>query len=163
MAFFNRCLMVLLPIFLISCASSPKKDDVFELVSQADRAYVESRWLQAGQLYSEVTVKVPHDHYAWFRLGNTQVRQGRIESAVYTYNEALKRDPNHAKTHFNLSIAYLLIAMNNMQQAVNNIRPNDPGRRVVEKKLKILQTLIDQPAETAPRYNHLPHVRGSAN
>lgn len=159
----DKLFLTVFTVCLCSCASTSNKDDIFELVSQADKAYVESRWLQASQLYSQVTVKVPQDHYAWFRLGNTQVRQGRIESAVYTYNEALKRDPNHAKTHFNLSIAYLLIAANSMQQAVNNIRPNDPGKTIVEEKLKTLQKLVDQPAESAPRYNHLPHVRGTTN
>lgn len=158
-----RLYFSLLLIALAGCASTDHESDgaLYQLLSKADKAYLESRWLEASQLYSQITVMVPHDHYAWFRLGNTQIRQGRIDSAVYTYNEALKRDPQHAKTHYNLAIAYLLIATNSMREAATHIRPSDPGRRVVEDQLKILQGMVDQPAETAPRTNPLPHYGNS--
>lgn len=156
---FSRSVFVLLVLVISACASNERKDSgVYKLVADADRAYLESRWLEASQLYSQIAVLVPQDHYAWFRLGNTQIREGRIESAIHSYGEALKRDPTHAKTHYNIAIAYMLIATRSMRQAAEHIRPNDPGRHVIDDKLETLQNLIDQPAETTSQVNNLPHI-----
>lgn len=157
-----RAAGVLLVLVLAGCASNDrdKKGGIYKMVADADQAYLESRWLEASQLYSQLTVMVPDDHYAWFRLGNTQIRQGRIDSAIYVYSEALKRDPNHAKTHYNLAIAYMLIATRSMREASKYIRPSDPGKTIVEDNLKALQKLIDQPAETSSDMNRLPHFGG---
>lgn len=153
-----RLFIASLLVMLVGCASNETKDrNVYQLLADADRAYLESRWLEASQLYSQLTVLVPQDHYAWFRLGNTQIRQGRIESAIYTYSEALKRDQSHGKTHYNLGIAYLLIATRSMREAAEHIRPGDPGRRLVQDQIEALENLIDQPAETASQINGLPH------
>ena len=153
-------ILFIFPLLSVGCANNKPKQDVYQLVADAYKAYVESRWLEASQLYGQITQLVPEDHYAWFKLGNTQVRQGRIESAIYTYSEALKRDPKHAKTHFNLAIAYMLIAMRSMKDASDNLRDSDTGKKVVDEKLKILQGLVDQPSETAPKFNYLPQVKG---
>ena len=157
----GRTLVLLTCMLMLSaCSNNPKKqnDDVFSIVDQADRAYQESRWLQASQLYKQVTELVPDDHYAWFRLGNTEIRQGRIDSAIYSYKEALTRNTSHAKTHYNLSLAYILYALSQMEQAQNSLRDEDPAKRSVQSKIRQLQKFVDQPIEysNSPLGYHFP-------
>jgi tetratricopeptide (TPR) repeat protein len=92
---------------------------------------------------------VPKDHYAWFRLGNTQLHQGRIESAIHTFKKAIERNNNHPKTHYNLSIAYILKALSALQNAEKSMRENDPGIRIVQEKVKQLLDIIGEPIENA--------------
>lgn len=131
------------------CASTPNTEhSAFELVKKADRAYLESRWLEAEQGYSAVIQQVPEDPYAWFRLGNTQLRQGRVDSAIHAFNQALKRDPQHSKTHYNLATAYLLQALAALENSGHSLRDQDPGKQVIQQRIAELQQLMNQPLET---------------
>lgn len=143
-------IIAMLAISLLqACASQSQKErTAFDLVAEADRAYLESRWLEAEQYYSAVIEEVPEDPYAWFRLGNTQLRQGRVDSAIHAFQEALKRDPQHAKTHYNLSTAYLLQASAALEHSGQSLRPQDPGKMAVEQRLQQLKKLINAPLDT---------------
>lgn len=156
-------LILVTSMMVTACASSSKKQDSFELINKADAAYIESRWMEASQYYHQVTVQVPEDSYAWFRLGNVQMRQARIDSAIYSYTQALARDPNHAKANYNLAMAYLFKSLYAMEAARGDIRETDGGRRVIEQKLKQLRDIVDQPLETtlskpADRMDHYESV-----
>jgi len=139
---------------LAACSSTPKNADgksgvnAFELVAQADKAYKEGRWLEAEQGYRKVIEKVPQDYYAWFRLGNTHLRQGRIDSAINFYNEARKRNPEQSKPYYNVSTAYIFQALNALRQADQLLRENDPGKVTIAMRIRILEKLIDQPVDS---------------
>jgi len=136
-------------LVITGCASSKHKQEIFSAVSKADRAYTQSQWFEAGQGYEYIISRVPKDHYAWFRLGNTQLHQGRIESAIHTFKKALERNNQHPKTHYNLSIAYLLNALGSLEDAEKAMRESDPGVRIVQDKVEQLLKVIGEPVENA--------------
>jgi tetratricopeptide (TPR) repeat protein len=158
----KRCLSVALFMLFISsllaCTSTVKKDttrhspdgsaaNAFELVATADKAYQEGRWLEAEQGYRAVIQKVPEDYYGWFRLANTQLRQGQIDSAIRFYLEAQKRNPKPAKSHYNLSTAYLLMALDSLRQSSQRLREKDPGKHIIHRRISVLEKLINQPVD----------------
>lgn len=124
-----------------TAAKSPTRN-IFALVEQADLAYEQGRWLEAGQIYRRVTQQVPDDHYAWFRLGNSHLYQGQLQAAIYQYQEGLKRDPKHAKTHFNLSIAYTMQALEALDAASGSLRPGDPGQALANERMAGLRAVL---------------------
>lgn len=144
-----------------ACASNSSKvksATVFNMVKKADIAYEKGRYLEASTLYKQVTEKVPTDHYAWFRLANTHLREGNIESAINFYSEAIKRDPEHSKTHFNLSIAYILKSIEALETANNVLKTGDHGKVVVRRRIEGLKNLIDQPTVSRVEQGRpLPH------
>ena len=132
-------------------------DDVFALSERADRAYREGRWIEAARLYGELAERVPEDAYAWFRLGNTFAQQGAFDRAVHAYERSLERDAGRPKPWFNLSTAYLLEAQRAMTRAWSAMRPGDPARAMIERRLAVLNDLMhdrieDDAARAAPSY-----------
>jgi tetratricopeptide (TPR) repeat protein len=140
---------------LAACSATPentnnrdKGSDInaVELIEQADNAYEEEHWLEAEQGYRRVIAVVPDDYYAWFRLANTQLRQGRIDSAINYYNEARKRNPEEIKPYYNVSTAYFFKALEALRQAGQLLRENDPGKYIVARRIRVLEKLVQQPA-----------------
>ena len=131
-------------------------DDVFALSAAADRAYREGRWIEAARDYGELTEAIPGDAYAWFRLGNTHAQQGDYERAILAYEASLERDAEQPKPWFNLSTAYLLRAQAAMERARERLRPGDPAREMIDRRLEGLRALVhgrieDVPSRTASR------------
>lgn len=156
-------LIVVLFASIFGCASNGSKSSVvFDLIKEADVAYEQRRWFEASIAYEKVTQLVPDDHYAWFRLANTQLRAGDIDTAIYIFHEAIKRNPDHAKTHFNLSIAYILKAVESLEESGESLRNNDPGQRMIAKRVESLRNLIDQPTDTR-RLNGSQYIRFGSN
>ena len=143
---FGLLVLTIVIAMIVGCSSQgkAKSNDIFSIVSQADAAYTEGRWMEAEYLYQQVTVLVPHDHHAWFRMANAQLRQGRLESAIYNFNEAVKRNEQHAKTYFNLSVAYILKSINQLELASQSLRENDPGKVIVAKRIEELKSILGE-------------------
>ena len=128
-------------------SASPYTDGVFRLSGEADRAYRESRWLEAARKYRKLTEAVPLDAYAWFRLGNTYAQQGDFHRAIVAYESSLERDATQAKPWFNLSTAYLLNAQTAMMKAWAQLREGDPARAMIEARLEALRTIVHERIE----------------
>ena len=126
------------------------RPDVFRLSSDADRAYRESRWIEAAQRYAELTTRVPDDAYAWFRLGNVHARQGDYDRAIRAYEASLERDAAQPKPWFNLSTAYLLHAQVAMVRARERLGPDDPARALIDARLAGLAALVHGRIEDTP-------------
>jgi len=116
--------------------------DVFVLSAAADRAYRESRWLEAARGYAELTEAVPGDAYAWFRLGNTHARQGDYGRAIDAYETSLERDGAQPKPWFNLATAHLLHAQVALLRARERLRADDPARTMIDARLDGLRALV---------------------
>lgn len=117
-------------------------DEVFRLSADADKAYRESRWIDAARHYQQLTEDVPQDAYAWFRLGNTYAQQGAYDQAIHAYEVSVERDSLQPKPWFNLSTAHLLNAQRAMQRSWQTLRTDDPARKLIEHRLELLQELI---------------------
>ncbi len=122
-------------------------EEIFTLSAEADKAYRESRWLDAARQYQLLTEKVPNDAWAWFRLGNVHARQGNYDLAISAYESSLERNPRQAKPWFNLSTAYLLNARLAMMRAREHMNPDDPAAALIDQRLETLQGIIHQRIE----------------
>lgn len=116
--------------------------DLFMVSVNAQKAYQQSRWLDAVRLYQEIVEHVPSDAIAWFRLANTYAQQGAFERAIHAYEQSLHHDNEQPKAWFNLSTAYLLNAQSAMQQAHARMRVGDPARVMITARVKTLENLI---------------------
>ena len=117
-------------------------EDVFVLSQNAQTAYMQSRWMEAVQLYQRVVERVPNDADAWFRLGNTYAQQGAYERAIHAYETSLLNNSQQPKAWFNLSTAYLLNAQTAMRQSYDGMRSNDPARALIDERLVALKELL---------------------
>jgi len=109
---------------------------------EAQRAYQESRWLDAVRHYQQIVEHVPADAVAWFRLANTYAQQGAFERAIFAYEQSLTHDDEQPKAWFNLSTAYLLNAQSAMQQARERMHDDDPVKSMLDVRLMSLSSLI---------------------
>lgn len=151
------CVLVL-SLSLAGCASSGKdinagtqasSDDLFMLSVEAQRAYTQSRWIDAVRLYQQIVERAPTDSIAWFALANTYAQQGAFERAVYAYEQSLNYNPEQPKAWFNLSTAYLLNAQLAMQKSQQRMRASDPARTLVDRRMQVMQYLLHERFEEA--------------
>lgn len=138
-------LVVLVACNTTSTRSSGLSDDPFELTAQADFAYDRGDWLIAERFYEELTHIVPSDAYAFSRLGNIRLKQNNFEGAIHAYSTALEREPNDARTLYNLATAHLLLARGSLQQSLINLPENDAGIALVNAKLEHFEQLVYEP------------------
>ena len=117
-------------------------EDMFALSAAAERAYRESRWIDAARGYQRLAEAVPEDAYAWFRLGNVYTQQGAYARAIHAYETSIARDPEQPRPWFNLSTAYLLHAQAAMRRAWAQLRPGDPARSLIARRLEALRPLV---------------------
>ena len=127
--------------------SSQPDVDLFLVSVNAQKAYQQSRWLDAARFYQEIVEHVPSDAIAWFRLANTYAQQGALERAIHAYQQSLTHDSEQPKVWFNLSTAYLLNGQSAMQQAHARMRATDPARMTINARVHRLGELIHGRAE----------------
>jgi predicted Zn-dependent protease len=116
--------------------------DPFELARVADTAYDAGRLLEAQRFYRALTVRVPDDAYAWFRLGNIGLRQGDVAAAEQAFSKSLQRDDKNPKAWYNLATARLMHAQLALRSAFEQLRPEDPARSLTRNRLAALDNLI---------------------
>jgi len=147
-------LVALLLLSLSGCVTvnsnqsgKPDSEEIFKLAADADRAYVESRWLDAAREYQRLADLVPEDPYAWFRLGNTYAQQGSFNQAISAYQASIKRNPNQPKPWYNLATAHLLNAQDALRKSYGQLRADDPARMLIAEQLSSLESIIYQRVE----------------
>ena len=150
--------LVCFSVFISSCAtfssgnSSPQNpaegdrysSDVFKVSEVAEKAYSENRWTDAARHYQVLTEQVPNDAYVWFRLANAYVQKGDFNQAINAYEKSIERDAMQPKPWFNLSTTYLLNAKAAMLQSWENLRPRDPAREIIMRRIQALDLLMNQ-------------------
>lgn len=136
---------------LASCANNAtttvKKVDIFQQIKQADQAYEKGQWIEAEHRYQAVIERAPRDFYAWFRLGNAQLKQGQLRSAIHAYESALQRDATQVRVQYNLATAYLLQAQKFLQSAYQQLPENDAALAHIAQKLEKLKSIAYTPVE----------------
>lgn len=148
--------LILVSLLTTSCASvsthstgtSQREEDrysadVFKVSEFAEKAYRESRWTDAARHYQQLTEEVPSDAYIWFRLANTYVQKGDFNQAIHAYEMSIERDSLQPKPWFNLSTTYLLNAKAAMLQSWENLRPRDPAREMIMRRIEFLDSMMN--------------------
>jgi len=107
-------------IFFISTSSA---QDVNKILSDADKQYQKSEYLNASKLYEEALKKSSMDLTAQYNLGVARFRLNEIEGATEAFKKALglsKDKSMSAKIFYNLGVAYLKSA--NYPEAITAFR-----------------------------------------
>ena len=107
-------------IFFISTSSA---QDVNKILSDADKQYQKSEYLNASKLYEEVLKTSPSDLTAQYNLGVARFRLNEIEEATEAFKKALglsKDKSMSAKIFYNLGVAFLKSA--NYPEAITAFR-----------------------------------------
>lgn len=132
------------PLGGLPAQSSGYTQDMFRVSEQAERAYRESRWTEASQHYQRLTEAVPNDAYVWFRLANTYVQKGEYNKAIHAYEQSIERDALQPKPWFNLSTTYMMSAKAALLQSWENLRPNDPARQLIMRRIEHIDAMMNQ-------------------
>lgn len=127
---------------LVGETGAGQSEALFAMSRRADRAYSESRWIDAVREYQRVVEQVPEDAAAWFRLGNTYAQQGAYDRAIHAYETSIMHDATQPKPWFNLSTTYLLKARDSMRLSRERLREGDPARLLIEERLQGLARLV---------------------
>ena len=107
-------------LFFISTSSA---QDVNKILSDADKQYQKSEYLNASKLYEEVLKTSPADLTAQYNLGVARFRLNEIEEATEAFKKALglsKDKSMSAKIFYNLGVAFLKSA--NYPEAITAFR-----------------------------------------
>jgi len=107
-------------IFFISTSSA---QDVNKILSDADKQYQRSEYLNASKLYEEALKTSPADLTAQYNLGVARFRLNEIEEATEAFKKALglsKDKSMSAKIFYNLGVAFLKSA--NYPEAITAFR-----------------------------------------
>ena len=116
--------MKMLPaICLIFFISTSSAQDVNKILSDADKQYQKSEYLNASKLYEEALKISPTDLTAQYNLGVARFRLNEIEGATEAFKKALglsKDKSMSAKIFYNLGVAFLKSA--NYPEAITAFR-----------------------------------------
>ena len=116
--------MKMLPaICLIFFISTSSAQDVNKILSDADKQYQKSEYLNASKLYEEALKKSSMDLTAQYNLGVARFRLNEIEGATEAFKKALglsKDKSMSAKIFYNLGVAFLKSA--NYPEAITAFR-----------------------------------------
>lgn len=116
--------MKMLPaICLIFFISTSSAQDVNKILSDADKQYQRSEYLNASKLYEEALKTSPTDLTAQYNLGVARFRLNEIDAATDAFKKAigLSKDRSmSAKIFYNLGVAYLKSA--NYPEAITAFR-----------------------------------------
>lgn len=96
-------------------------------------------WHDSGTLWEDVLQHHPRVALAHANLGAFYGEKNRLDEAIVQLQEALALDPNYAKAHYNLAVAYLrkkesLLAMQHFERAL------DLGYKFSPEILKMLES-----------------------
>ena len=97
--------------------------EAYEILSDADKQYQKSEYLNASKLYEEVLKTSPSDLTAQYNLGVARFRLNEIEEATEAFKKALglsKDKSMSAKIFYNLGVAFLKSA--NYPEAITAFR-----------------------------------------
>jgi len=116
--------MKLLPtICLIFFISTSSAQNVNKILSDADKQYQKSEYLNASKLYEEALKTSPTDLTAQYNLAVARFRLNEIEGATEAFKKALglsKDKSMSAKIFYNLGVAFLKSA--NYPEAITAFR-----------------------------------------
>lgn len=113
------------------------KPDMLVLIENANKAYTNKQWAEAEQGYREILKTMTRDEFSYFRLGNSLLRQGRLDDAEVELLHAIELNPQFLEARHNLSTVYILKAEHQVQTMKKSV--SGEQREAVERKAEWLR------------------------
>ncbi|MCC5856860.1 MAG: tetratricopeptide repeat protein [Ectothiorhodospiraceae bacterium] len=132
----------LLSVLLTGCATpgTESRMDILRLNAAAMDAYHGQRWDEALPLYEQLVEADPGRALAWYRLGNLQVREGRLDKAIQSYSESLRLEPENAEARHNLGLVQIRRGAQHLREARRTL---DRPQVVMESDRYLSHLLVD--------------------
>ncbi len=132
----------LLSLFLSGCATpgAELRMDVLRLNAAAMDAYHGERWEEALPLYEQLVEADPGRALAWYRLGNLQAREARLDDAIRSYSESLRLEPENAEARHNLGLVQIRRGVQHLREARRTL---DRPQVIVESDRYLSHLLVD--------------------
>ena len=109
-------------------------------------------WREAQSLYEHTLRITKNNGLIQNNLGTVLHTRGKVEAAIFHYNEALRIQPKYAYTHFNLGLA--LNSQGKMEQAILHfreaVRLQPDNALFLEKLAQVLATAADPKFSDGP-------------
>lgn len=133
--FILRTWVILSVSILSGCASIDKvkvvdidpsiqaKEGVRPIMKEADQYYLVGEYQKAEAIYLKLVNQKTKDPLVFYRLGNIAFKRNEIKKAQGYYDSSLQLMPNNSKAHFNISIVYLSLAWQHLQNYGKNAPP----------------------------------------
>jgi tetratricopeptide (TPR) repeat protein len=86
--------------------TSDKPEDCYSL---GYRYYVGGDYPKSAAMYQKYLSLKPDDDYMWYALGETQIRNGKIEIAIEAFKKAIKLNPQKGIYYKEIAIAFDLL------------------------------------------------------
>ncbi|MFO7890189.1 MAG: tetratricopeptide repeat protein [bacterium] len=81
-------------------------DHIEDYISRGIRNYLSGNYNHAQKLYENYLQKKPNDDYIWYLLGETQLREGKIDAASDCFKRAIRLNNKRQIYYKSLSIAF---------------------------------------------------------
>jgi tetratricopeptide (TPR) repeat protein len=92
-----------------------KKEGVRPIMKEADQYYLVGEYQKAEAIYLKLVNQKTKDPLVFYRLGNIAFKKNEVKKAQGYYDASLQLMPNNSKAHFNISIVYLSLARQHLQ------------------------------------------------
>lgn len=107
-----KVLMIILSIFLLSCATATKgSGETVQLFKQAEDYYQKGLLSEAEASYLKLSKLSPNVSEVWMKLGNIYVRTGYLDASVRMYEKCLDIDQKETRCWNNLALARIKQSM----------------------------------------------------
>ena len=93
------------------------------MMKEAGQYYLVGEYQKAEAIYLKLVNKKTKDPLVFYRLGNIAFKKNEIKKAQEYYEASLQLMPNNSKAHFNISIVYLSLARQHLQNYGKNAPP----------------------------------------
>jgi tetratricopeptide (TPR) repeat protein len=117
--------------------------DLSSYQKEAEEAYLNNDFARAEELYTQLAEDLPSEKIFWFRLGNIYARTNRPDAAIYSYREAVLRDPEYVNAWYNMGILQLKQSANSFSQMQQFVNEEDSlavkGKNVLDAITDVIQ------------------------
>lgn len=112
-------------------------ENMIDALDQANRDYAAQNWSEAEKGYRKIIVMMEKDEFSYFRLGNTLLRQGKLEEAVTEFKMAIQLNPQFTEARHNLATCFMLLADAQMGILETMVEPGQ--QKAARNKRALLQ------------------------
>ena len=89
--------------------------DVQQSFKNGENAYKAGKYQSARRHYEQALQADPELVDAMFRLGNIELREGKLDKAQLRYKSVIDLQPRNRRAHYNLALVYLIQSENHFK------------------------------------------------